>query len=53
MDGPLVNRLFRQEHKPGSHVRIGYPLKASKREAGLKMRYPIAEASKVSGRLPV
>ena len=41
MDKPLVYQLFRQEQKLGSYVWIGYPLKASKREAGPEMRYLI------------
>ena len=41
MDAPLVHRLSRQWHKPGSQVRSGEPLKASKREASLKMSFPM------------
>jgi len=40
MDAPLVHRLSRQWHKPGSQVRSGEPLKASKWETHPKTRFP-------------
>jgi len=40
MDVPLVHRLSRQWHKPGSQVRSGEPLKASKWETHPKTRFP-------------
>ena len=41
MDGPLVYLLRTNRIRQGSQARTGYTLKASKREAPLKMRYPI------------
>ena len=40
MDAPLVHQLSRQWQKLGSHVRNGEPLKASKRETSLEIRFP-------------
>jgi hypothetical protein len=40
MDGALVCQLSRQAVQLGSELRIGEPLKASKRETDLKMRLP-------------
>jgi hypothetical protein len=40
MDGALVCQLSRQAAELGSELRIGEPLKASKRETDLKMRLP-------------
>ena len=42
MDGPLVCRLGGRPPPPGSHVRTGEALKASKRETNLKMSAPTA-----------
>ena len=40
MDESLVYRLWSPTALPGSYVRNGYALKASKREANFKIRFP-------------